>query len=426
VPPGVIAGGGGIVNAVTPGPVFTTIGTANPHGLSVGQAVYVVVPATSNINGLNGVFGVVTSAGINSFTIAVQSSGSYTSGGQVYLCTLVNMQADALGIGSNAEVGGVSLAITQAPNVYITNVTVWSGSNWESNLSYAARCQLSLAAASPNGPSQAGVYFAKTAVQLLAAETPAVVLTNGPVIANTYSNPVTGVVTTVVASATPVSTTLGAAVTPGSAQNLVTAATNANPIAVTTASPHGMPGTSGAVTISGVLGNQAANGSWTATITGPSSFTIPSVGSGAYTGGGSVEAGDLGQIDNLLQQNVVPDGIVQSITVSALALPITVLGTVVVPAAYVASYRSAVLPAIQAYLSSLPLGGLFPTETVPVAYDEIIASLGAAGIFVFGQQSVVRSYQGVTLNGGTADVAFPSSNYQALMALATSIAVVGV
>ncbi len=89
-------------------------------------------------------------------------------------------------------------------------------------------------------------------------------------------------------------------------------------------------------------------------------------------------------------------------------------------------YRAAVLTSLQAYLSSLPIGGLFPTETVPVSYAGVIEALGAAGIFVLGLQTVVRSYQNVTLNGGVVDVPFPSSNYQALLALATSIAVVGV
>ena len=186
-------------------------------------------------------------------------------------------------------------------------------------------------------------------------------------------------------------------------------------------------GTTGTVTVAGVLGNTAANGSFAATVVDSTHLSLNgSVGNGAYAGGGNVEAGDLGQIDQLLQQNVTPDGIAGAITVSALAFPQKILGTVVVPQANVAAYRLAVVPAIQAYLASIPIGGLFSDEAVPVEYDLIIGALTAAGILNPGQQSVVRALQGVTLNGGQVDVPFPSNLYQALLDPATSIAVVGV
>lgn len=68
----------------------------------------------------------------------------------------------------------------------------------------------------------------------------------------------------------------------------VTAATNASPIAVTTSAPHGMT-TGDTVTISGVGGNTAANGTFTVTVTGSTTFTLGgSTGNGAYTSGGTV------------------------------------------------------------------------------------------------------------------------------------------
>lgn len=68
----------------------------------------------------------------------------------------------------------------------------------------------------------------------------------------------------------------------------ITAATNATPIAVTTVSAHGWT-TGTVVRIVGALGNTAANGQWTITVTSTTSFTLnTSVGNGSYTGGGRV------------------------------------------------------------------------------------------------------------------------------------------
>lgn len=66
----------------------------------------------------------------------------------------------------------------------------------------------------------------------------------------------------------------------------ISAATNASPIAVTTTT-HGYT-TGDVVTIAGVLGNTAANGTWTITVTGGTTFTLTgSTGNGAYTSGGT-------------------------------------------------------------------------------------------------------------------------------------------
>jgi hypothetical protein len=68
----------------------------------------------------------------------------------------------------------------------------------------------------------------------------------------------------------------------------VTAATNATPIQITTSSIHGYS-TGQSVSISGVLGNTNANGSWLITVTGTNTFTLTgSAGSGTYTSGGTV------------------------------------------------------------------------------------------------------------------------------------------
>jgi phage-related baseplate assembly protein len=72
------------------------------------------------------------------------------------------------------------------------------------------------------------------------------------------------------------------------AGTVITAATNASPIAVTTSTAHGLT-SDDVVLIAGVLGNTASNGAWTVQVTGASSFTLDgSTGNGVWTSGGIV------------------------------------------------------------------------------------------------------------------------------------------
>jgi len=70
-------------------------------------------------------------------------------------------------------------------------------------------------------------------------------------------------------------------------QATISGATNAAPIVVATSAAHGFS-VNDEVTIAGVLGNTAANGTWTISVVGDSThFTIlNSTGNGAYTSGG--------------------------------------------------------------------------------------------------------------------------------------------
>ncbi len=78
----------------------------------------------------------------------------------------------------------------------------------------------------------------------------------------------------------------------------VAGATNATPIVVATAAPHGITLPTEHVVIAGVAGNTAANGTWIATpvdtthfslsTMGPDGTVTPVAGSGAYTSGGTV------------------------------------------------------------------------------------------------------------------------------------------
>lgn len=68
---------------------------------------------------------------------------------------------------------------------------------------------------------------------------------------------------------------------------LISGATNATPIVITTTAAHGLA-TGASVTIAGVGGNTAANGTWTITVLSPTTYSLTgSVGSGAYTAGGA-------------------------------------------------------------------------------------------------------------------------------------------
>jgi len=88
---------------------------------------------------------------------------------------------------------------------------------------------------------------------------------------------------------------------PASTALVVSAATNATPIAVTTSTNHGYA-TNDVVTISGAQGNTAADGTWVITVTGATTFTLTgSAGNGAYTANtASVVKGG--------QSNLLPNG----------------------------------------------------------------------------------------------------------------------
>ena len=439
VPSSAIAGSGGTVAGVQVGLTSTVVTTVGAHGLAVGQTVYLQIPTSAGVTGLAGTFALVTGVSSTTFSVAISSSGTWTAGGTVYLCTVATMVADAAGVSANAALNSVTTAITQNASVFVSNVLGWSGSNWESNTAAAGRAVLSLAIRSPNGPSQAYVYYAETAAQIFSTGQlpgnggtwPLYALTNGPVVATESANPITGIVTLVVASATPASSALGANVTPGVAQLPISGVTNANPCVVTCTGPTGLaPAGSMTVTISGVLGTAGVNGTFLGTYVGANSFSIPvdSTSGGTYTGGGSVEGGDLGQIDALIQANVVPDN-TAALTVSATAFPITIVASVVVPQAMVATYSAAYTAQLQAQIASYALGGNAPTYAV--AYDDIVGALEEAGVLVLGQASYVRSVQSLTVSGnaqtltGVGSIAFPSSTSQAVLASVT-VAVLGV
>ena len=73
----------------------------------------------------------------------------------------------------------------------------------------------------------------------------------------------------------------------------VVAATNTSPVEITTDGEHGFA-TGDPVMVRDVEGNTGANGTWTVTVRSETTLVLDgSEGSGRYTGGGTVAAGDL-------------------------------------------------------------------------------------------------------------------------------------
>lgn len=339
----------------------------------------------------------------NADTLTIAASGTTTA----------PFVADAVGPNGTSAIGTVTQMITTVTGVTVVNSLPFVGANWEGNAALAARCRLSLGTKSPNGPRAAYEYFALTSFDVLQAETPSVTLRGGRVTrVESMANPVTGEVQTVVANA--------AGVVKGVTNLGITGATNATPIQITTASSHGLAN-GDFVTVRGVLGNTAANGTFTISGASGSVFTLDgSVGNGAYVASGQLNGGDLGEIDRTIQENVVPDSVTAS-TISATEFSVTIVASVVVPLASVAAYTSAASLALTNYFASLPIGGI---DSV-LDYDDVIGVLYGAGVFN-GQPSVVRHIPSLTLNGGTVNLPYSGPLAVAVTNPASALSVSGV
>lgn len=330
--------------------------------------------------------------------------------------TVATFAADLAGSAGTSAPSTITHAITSNIGVTVTNPGSLVGANAQGNDSLVAACRAKFASRSPNGPHDAYRFFAIAAAKLLAAETPSVVISPiTQVLVETDKN--TGVVTTTVANAQgPV---------PGVTNLGVTGATNATPIEITTASNHGL-NTGDWVTVSGVEGNSGANITSTIAVTASNKFTLDlGVGTGSYTTGGIVEGGDLGEVDRILQENVVPNG-VTALTVSATEFDVTVDVTVWVPQANVGIIASPVSASIAAYISRVPIGGYTDpggayTNVIPI--DAVIGASFAGGVLAPGVASVVQQAT-VLLNSGSVDL--PMTSHQVAHTLAINVTVHGV
>jgi hypothetical protein len=386
--------GSGVTGATNASPIVIT--TSAAHGRATGDVVTIagvggntaangtwtltVVDATHfSLNGSNGL-----------------SSGAYTSGGTVNLCTTASFQADAQGAASSAAIGAITSLVTAIVGVSCTNTTAATGTNAESNSALVTRDRNKLQSLSPNGAKGAYAYVATSAT--LAPYS--LSLKGGPITRVTVAvNPNTGAVTVTLANAS------GApAGVSGSGQ--ITGATNASPIVIQTSGAHGLS-TGDLAVIYGVNGNTAANCTlatpWTITVVDATHFSLNgSTGNGAYTSGGNLEGSDLGLVDALIQANADPNA-VTVVTQAATTLSVTVAATVWVPAAQKSAVVSAVQNALTNYFASVPIGGFTTGVPTPntMPFDAVLGAVQNAAPYI--QDSTL------TLNGGTADIALTST-----------------
>ena len=363
--------GAGIASIAATTPVIITTNSA--HGLAMGSYVSVVGTGTpldmTNGNSQGNSYAIVVTGTHSFFLVGTTSVGAQGAGGQVWVAQPAEFSADVNGPGVSAP-GTINQAVTVVNNITVSNPGTFAGTAAESNTALANRCRLKLAALSPNGAKAAYAYFALSAFQLLAAggtynpngnfnllSTP---ITKVLVLPNTA----TGANQTVVANGSP------SGIVSGITDLLVTGASNDSPIVITTAAPHGLI-TGQIANIAGVNGNTNANGNFQITNLGSVTFSIPAMGNGAYSGGGVIEGGDLGELDALLQQICVPNAVTEN-TIQATPVGATCGGTIYVTASYASQAVPAVVAALTAYATNLPIGGdnlAFPNVA---PYNEIL------------------------------------------------------
>lgn len=413
IPPSTIAGTS--VSSIT-GTSVVTVTTSSNHGLSTGATVY--IPGVIGL-ALSQLFATIVVTSTNTFQlVGVTATGGYSSGGTVYVCTTSQFKADVIGPTSTSAPYMITSTVTSNAGVSCNNTLSFVGNNFESNTAYAARIRLSLAAISPNGAANAYSYIALTAQALLAAQTPSVTLDGGAITkVLAQGDPQSGVVKVTLANANPASNVNGANVVEGATNLAVTGAANngIGAIRLAVSSTTGLNNNDWA-TVSMVLGTIEANGTWQITVIDMTHVDLQgSTFTNTYVSGGSVEAGDLGQVANLLQNTCTPDDsilIVQSATV----FQVTINATVVVPASQAANYAVAANAAVSAYIASLPIGGTFDPVSMlnVIEYAIVSGTLVTAGV-VGSNPSFVQAISVLTINGSTSNVVFPSATADAVL-----------
>lgn len=407
IAPSVVAGTS-ITAATNAAPIAIT--TSAPHGLTGSEIVH-IGGALGNV-AANGFWSVVVT-GASSFTLVDSSgTGAYTSGGVARIALGHTFQADLAGPTATAAPGAITQPVTVLAGVEVTNVLAFVGAEWESNQALVVRCRLKLQSLSPMGPRGAYEFFALSSDAILAAQDPPVFLTTPITRVVVQASTTTGVVNTVVASAT------GAV--GGITNRDIASVSNTTPIGVTMGVAHTL-NTGDYVVISGVIGTTNANGTWKIAVTGATTFTLDGTfGNALYVGGGQVDGGDLGMVNTVVQAYARPDGITAT-TSSAIGFSVAVLATVHVPQNNVAIYLAAAQVALTTYFALLPIGGISNV----LQYENVIGVLYAAGITGSGQ-SYVKQIPVLTLDGVSADLAYPSPLAVAQLVPSPVINVVGV
>jgi Baseplate J-like protein. len=411
------------VTAGSVGGSTVSLTLSSTSGLVAGDVLFVGVLSTKSLTGIDNTFQrlltVNSGTGVVTFTSGLAAgtlSGTVTNG--AYIPVTANIQADFAGPNGTAAPGEITQLVTTYPGVYCSNTGSFVGDTWESNVALAARCLLRLQSISPGGAAGAYAYVTLSALTLFAESAFAfsgnvlgtVNLSQAITKVIVLTDTTTGTVNVIVANAT------GAPA--GIVQAPITNATNATPIVITIADTTGLL-TGDTVYIAGVEGNTAANGFWEAgTITGTTVELVGSAGNGAYTTGGSLEGGDLGLLDLLLQERVVGQAVTES-TLAASTATVSISATVTVPAAQGSAYLSAAGVALAAFFASFPIGGY--SGLLPISVIEGI--LYAAGK-VSGSESYVQRVDSLLLGGAAADFALTSLQNAVLGTVTITVATV--
>jgi len=411
------------VTAGSVGGSTVSLTLSSTSGLVAGDVLFVGVLSTKSLTGIDNTFQrlltVNSGTGVVTFTSGLASgtlSGIVTNG--AYIPVTANIQADFAGPNGTAAPGEITQLVTTYPGVYCSNTGSFVGDTWESNVALAARCLLRLQSISPGGAAGAYAYVTLSALTLFAESAFAfsgnvlgtVNLSQAITKVIVLTDTTTGTVNVIVANAT------GAPA--GIVQAPITNATNATPIVITIADTTGLL-TGDTVYIAGVEGNTAANGFWEAgTVTGTTVELVGSAGNGAYTTGGSLEGGDLGLLDLLLQERVVGQAVTES-TLAASTATVSISATVTVTAAQGSAYLSAAGVALAAFFASFPIGGY--SGLLPISVIEGI--LYAAGK-VSGSESYVQRVDSLLLGGAAADFALTSLQNAVLGTVTITVATV--
>lgn len=255
-----------------------TITTASAHNLANNAQVCIAgalgnTAANSAVDG-NGNLApwAITLVNATQFTIPATSNGTYTSGGVIALPRWVMVKPQAEFRFGNAASRGTPWQ--NADLVAPTIITTYEGSSgtstWTSSMEYSD-LTFSQVSGSPTvwaapAPSAAGFLFDGTTTDW-----------GGNAIRYTKFSTTTAAVKGQVGSWL---TSLNANIT-GTTGNGV------NPIVITTSVGHQLT-TGDPVTISGVVGNTAANGTFVVTQINSTQFSIPATGNGAYVSGGQL------------------------------------------------------------------------------------------------------------------------------------------
>ena len=216
-----------------------TITTAQPHGYVSGAPVS--ISGVGGNTAANGTF-TITVTGANMFTLASSTgNGAYTSGGAAVVSLSGNPILTSSSVSPTPEQNAITAALALSANDIAAILAFTGASNALSLDTLNTLLSYQRLAASLSLDISDLILW----IQLCAA-------------------------------------------TPFGAEIPVIAATNASPISITTSVPHGLQ-TNAQVSIAGVSGNAAANGTFTITVTGPTTFTLKgATGSGNWTGGGAV------------------------------------------------------------------------------------------------------------------------------------------